>query len=556
MVVIGGRKCSSSSEWYERLSGHFIKILDMTKVVFHYFLIGCILALLSQKNLFGQSADMVITNGKVFTSDTNTLYVQAIAIKGDKILAAGTNEAILKLASSKTKKIDVQGKTVVPGFNDAHDHPGWEAHIGQSFGAEFSVHGPTRKAVLDSVARLARQAKPHEWVSGLIGTTVFSDTAMRDLLDRVAPHNPVQLQVMWGHGLVLNSYALKMLRIADDEPDPLGGWYVRKSGSQLITGALYEYAEWPAWQAMSGAEPDHLIDGLKRYAAKQIQMGITTVQFMNFDFPTSAPYYIKANLPQRVRIIPFPGTTKNGRSLQEWKSINHHPTPLIYVSGIKYLLDGTPFEEASFNRQPYPGKPTWYGRTDMPVDTIRQILKEAYTSQTQLMMHIVGDSTLSLVLSLMKQTGNEAVWRSKRVRFEHNASAHASAKEIQAIHDMGIIMAHTPKYGHGNHIQSFLDKGILVSVSPDGTTNPFWDIMVMTSQQNESNENTTVEKAVIAYTKTNAYAEFTEKEKGTLMPGMLADLVVLSQDIFTIPAQQLPATRSVLTLVGGKIVYP
>jgi len=191
----------------------------------------------------------------------------------------------------------------------------------------------------------------------------------------------------------------------------------------------------------------------------------------------------------------------------------------------------------------------------MPVDTIKQILSEAYNSHTQLMLHIVGDSSMSLVLSLMKQTGNDAVWRSKRVRFEHNSSGNATAEEIQNIHDMGIIMAYTPKYGHSSHIQSFLDKGIIVSVSPDGTTNPFWDIMAMTSQQKDPRENTTVEKAVIAYTKTNAYAEFTEKEKGTLMPGMVADLAVLSQDIFTIPPQQLPATKSTLTIIDGKIVY-
>ena len=191
----------------------------------------------------------------------------------------------------------------------------------------------------------------------------------------------------------------------------------------------------------------------------------------------------------------------------------------------------------------------------MPVDTIKQILREAYNSHTQLMMHIVGDSTLSMILSIMKQTGNDAVWRSKRVRFEHNASDNATPEDVQMIHDMGIIMAHTPKYGQGSHIQSFLDKGIMVSVSPDGTTNPFWDIMIMTTQQKDSNENTTVEKAVIAYTKTNAYAEFTEKEKGTLMPGMVADLVVLSQDIFSTPKEQLPATKSVLTMIDGKIVY-
>ena len=506
-------------------------------------------------NVSAQSADIILTNGKIFTSDSTQLYVQALAIKGNKIIAAGSNASIEKTDSAKTKKIDLEGKTVVPGFNDAHDHPGFLSPVSKSFSSEFSVAGLSKKNVIDSVTRLVKGAKLGEWISGSMGMVVFTDPSMRIVLDSLAPNNPVELQNMWGHGIVLNSYALKMLGIADDEPDPLGGWYVRKSGSNLITGALYEYAQWPVWQAISAAEPDHLIEGLRLYSNEQVKMGITTVQFMNFDFPTSAPYYIKANLPQRIRIIPFPGTKKNVRSLNEWKNINNHPTPLIYVSGIKYIIDGTPFEEASLQRQHYPGKPNWNGRTNMPVDTIKQILREAYNSHTQLMMHIVGDSTMSLVLSLMKQMGNDAVWRSKRVRFEHNSSGNATAEEIQKIHDMGIIMAHTPKYGQGSHIQSFLDKGIIVSVSPDGTTNPFWDIMVMTSQQTDSKENTTIEKAVIAYTKTNAYAEFTEKEKGILMPGMVADLVVLSQDIFSIPKEQLPATKSVLTIINGKVVY-
>ena len=126
-----------------------------------------------------------------------------------------------------------------------------------------------------------------------MGMVVFTDPLMRSVLDSLAPNNPVELQNMWGHGIVLNSYALKMLGIADDEPDPLGGWYARKSGSNLITGALYEYAQWPVWLAMSAAEPDHLIEGLRQYSNEQIKMGITTVEFMNFDFPTSAPIISK-----------------------------------------------------------------------------------------------------------------------------------------------------------------------------------------------------------------------------------------------------------------------
>ena len=116
-------------------------------------------------------------------------------------------------------------------------------------------------------------------------------------------------------------------------------------------------------------------------------------------------------------------------------------------------------------------------------------------------------------------------------------------------------MMHTSWYCMASPLRSLLENGVMLGIAPDGTTNPFIEIMLMTSTHSNPKENLTVEQAVIAYTKTNAYAEFKEKEKGTLKKGMLADLAVLSQDIFTIPAQQLPATQSVLTMIDGKIVY-
>lgn len=506
---------------------------------------------------FCQQADILLYNGKVFTSDTSRLYASAVAIKGNKILAVGSNDAIAKLAGNKTKRVNLQGKTVVPGFNDAHDHLGFFAPVSKFFTAGFSVQGPGKQAVLDSVKLLAHSAAPGQWIVGLVGLTALQDTGMRDALDSISPNRPVCLQVMWGHGIVLNTKALRMVGIADDEPDPLGGWYARKAGSRLITGALYEYAQWPVWYKVWISEPQHLVEGLRAYAQKQVQHGITTVQDMSCIIEPSALNHIfrTAKLPQRIRIVPMPGTLYGARNIAEWKRVDPYPAPLAYVSGIKYLVDGTPWEGAALLKQPYAGKPAWYGRTDMPLDTIKQILKEAYTGNTQLMMHIVGDSAMSIILSLMKQTGNDMVWRSKRVRFEHNQNAGCTGKEVQMIKEMGIVMAHTPKYGHHQRIKSLLDKGIIVSVSPDMTTNPFEDIMIVTSQQADPTENISIEQAVIAYTKTNAYAEYKEKEKGMLVKGMLADLTVLSQDIFTIPKEKLPATRSLLTMIDGKIIY-
>ena len=220
------------------------------------------------------------------------------------------------------------------------------------------------------------------------------------------------------------------------------------------------------------------------------------------------------------------------------------------------MLDGTPIEQRAFMKKSYPGRQNWYGVLNMPVDTIKQILHEALTSNTQLMIHITGDSTMAVVLSLMKQmAGGDDIWRRKRVRIEHNATANSTPEEINDIKALGLLVMHTPKDNHSSPLRSLMEKEITVGISPDGTTNPFLDIMFVTSMQNNPAENITREQAVIAYTKTNAYAEFMEKEKGTLAKGMLADLAVLSQDIFSIPMQQLPVTTSVLTIINGMIVY-
>lgn len=504
-----------------------------------------------------QSADIILFNGKIFTSDSRQPYARALAIKGNRIIAVGTDQRILKLISSKTQKIDLAGRTVVPGFNDAHEHLGFFAPVGQSFTSDFSVEGPGKIAVLDSVSKLYKIARPGQWIIGPIGLAILQDTVMRKALDSIAPDHPVYLQVMWGHGAIVNSKALAVLNIPDTAADPLGGWYARSPGSRRITGALFEYAQWPVWHAAWTSEPGNLVNALRSYALLQLQTGITTAQDMSCCIEPSAlsRIFSEANLPLRVRIIPMPGATANGRSLSEWKKVDPHPSRLTYLSGVKYLLDGTPLEENAMMKKPYHDSPAWYGRLDIPVDTLKQILREALASGTQLMIHIAGDSTLALVLSLMKQLGDGETWKSRRVRIEHNATANITPSEANDLRAMGALIMHTPKYNRSSHLRSLIDRGIIVGISPDGTLNPFQDIMFTSNGQDNPRENISREQAVIAFTRTNAYAEFREKEKGTLAKGMLADLAVLSQDIFTIPFEQLPATKSVLTIIDGNIVY-
>jgi predicted amidohydrolase YtcJ len=508
--------------------------------------------------VWAQSADIVLVHGKIFTSDTAQLYVQALAINGNKIMATGSDEAMEKLAGPATKKIDLQRRTVVPGFNDAHDHLGWLSPVGAGVRyADMAFAGPEKAAILDTIAKYAKTANPKEWISGWVGTTVLFDPTVRAALDSIAPNNPVVLQIFWGHGEVVNKKALEAAGLSDADKDPIGGWYRRDPTGEKIVAVL-ENAQAPIWNAWFGSDEAVQVKGLRSFAQEQLEVGITTVQQMSscFNAEESFRFFHLADLPQRIRIIAWPHSNRGGgRQMAEWSKDGRHPVRLTRFSGVKYVIDGTPLERNSMNKKPYDSASNWYGRLDYPVDTIRQILKEALHSDRQLMMHIVGDSSMAIVLSLMKQMASGAEWRKKRVRFEHNSTANITPSEIEEARDLGVLMMHTPKYGYSSPIRSLMKKGITVGISPDGTTNPFWDIMVITSRQANPAEKITREQAVIAFTRTNAYSEFAEGEKGILRKGMLADLAVLSQDIFSVSNEQLPATKSILTMVDGKIVY-
>ena len=527
------------------------------KRIHFYLLLPFILVIAFSSKGFAQKADIIFTNGKIFTSDTNKLYVRAIAIKGNKIIATGTNDEIIKLADKRTKQIDVNGKTIVPGFNDAHDHPGYFAPIGKFFNqnADLNSHGLSKSAAMDSIALLLKEAKPGEWIHGLIGTDIFFDTSMRASLDSVAPDNPVALQIWWGHGIVLNQQALEKSRLSDDDKDPVGGWYIRNSSNKITS--LQQNAQAPVWIALNESEPANVVKGLRAFSREQLSGGITSVQFMGTGLKAkdAQEEFGKANLAQRIRIMKWQRTTDAGRQSSDWDMKGIKSTPLFTVSGVKYVIDGTPMEGNSLHKQAslQPGEKN--GRLNYPIDTMKQIFKEALNSNDQLMMHITADSSFEVVLSLIQKTAPAKKFYSKRIRVEHNCVGPISDTQKAILKNYNILMMHTPKYCQGSPLRSLYNYGVVIGISPDGTTNPFFDIMMCTSMQSDPAENLTREQAVIAYTKNNAYAEFKEKEKGTLMPGMLADLAVLSQDIFTIPTGQLPATKSVLTMVDGKIVY-
>ena len=516
--------------------------------------------------------DIILTGGKIFTAAPARPYVQALAVRGDRIVAVGTTAQINQLAGPRTRRIALRGRTVVPGFNDAHAHlpPGHPAGYFFGFPQAPLLPGPAVKQVLDTLAALAARLPAGTWLEGEIGLLGLESPQLRRAeLDRVAPKNPVLLRTPWGHGSLVNSLAMQRLKINDADASPFGGSYEHGPDGGPLTGLLTEYGDWGPRRTFNGQQPDSTwVRLLRGYGAEAVRLGITSVQNMASDLPPAQTLRVAqaAALPLRHRIIPFPMTTAYGINHREWVGVNPHPAPLVRVDGVKYILDATPLEGGALMRHAYPGRPGWYGQLNFPVDTVRQLLRMALRSPQQLMLHISGDSTAHLVLGLMHELADDATWRAKRLRFEHGDGV---APDLQPrAYALGIVVVQNPSHfinpaidpqnagSPAEHpaFRSLLTSGVPFALGSDGPLNPFLNILFAVTLA-DSQEALTREQAVRAYTAGAAYAEFQEQQKGTLAPGKLADLAVLSQNIFTVPLPALPATVSELTMVGGKVVY-
>jgi hypothetical protein len=535
----------------------------------------CLLLLSCTAHAQGSRAappELILAGGRVFTADSARSWAEAVAIRGGRIVAVGTTAEVSRLGGRSTRRIALGGRVVVPGFNDAHDHAG-AAEYGVGFATGPSpTPDPGLAQVLDSLGALARRTPPGTWLHTVVGLRVLEDAAARrEALDRAAPGHPVLLWAWTGHGALVNSAALRALGIGEGVRDPVGGWYGRDAAGRL-TGELREYAEWAVLRRLYSGVPDSAVAAsLRRYADEGARLGITSVQSMNgyLDPAKTVRVLRAARLPIRFRAVPYLMTDSSGRRLAEWRGVERDPAPLSRISGAKWVLDATPIERDALMREPYADRPGWRGRLDFPPDTVRAILAEALTGREQLMLHVAGDSTLRMVFAAMRALAPDSAWRPLRVRIEHGDWL--AGDLLPVARSLGVVLVQNPshfafdpamlreRFGRipatFQQSRSVLAAGVPIAFGSDGPRSPFLNLMFAVTHPTRPDEALTREQAVVAYTRGSAYAEFAEREKGSIAPGMLADLAVLSQDIFTVPVQALPATTSVLTLVGGAVVH-
>ncbi len=519
-------------------------------------------------------ADYILYNGKIFTSDKKQLWSQAIAIKGERILAVGKDDEVLKLKGKATKLINLNERLVVPGFNDAH------AHVGALYPARrFELTGgspfePTPWEILkDSIVKIVKQIPAGTFIITSISPDLLDDISVRrKVLDSLAPQNPVMLSAWTGHGKIMNSAALQFFGF-DEHSEFLGG-RIDKDANQQQTGLLEEYANYQMASILaSKLEPAKIIGDLKAYYKRTAALGITTTQNMCTQLfaQQAIDIYTGEEFTCRVRLMAFPFTDNKNLLLNDWNNSFHSLNKMNYISGVKLVLDGTHVEWLSCLKQPYSDKANTYGRLNFDESQLKQYMEYCLTQKQQIIIHAMGDSSIATVIRAMRSLHPDHFWNDKRVRIEHGELAVVNAEDINILKQLGIVIVQNPthlslpeltakRFGdlrmkYVQAMRSLLDNNIHFAIGSDGPFNPYLNIMLATIHPDNPKEAITREEAVIAYTLGSAYAEFKENEKGTLAKGKLADLAVLSQDIFSVSPDKLPSTESVLTFIGGKIVY-
>lgn len=520
-----------------------------------------------------QAPDLILTNGKIFTSDTTQLYVEALAIRAGIITASGTTNAIKQLATKNTKHLNLNGMLVVPGFNDAHNHLP-DCFTGNEIPLNENAMDPTWQWILDTLQQLTKTTLRGQWILIPIGPTIANSSEdTRFDLDEITTNHPVRLLSWMGHVCIFNTLGLEKMGISKVASDPKGGFYERLPDGKTLTGRAIEknaYNPNTSYQKVAAMRDENkLVSELQGITQAMLQLGITSYQ--NMCTGATAGDYIriwqKAGLPFRLRLIRWGDMNPDGTLSIPGKELPKKIStlPLVTVSGTKWLMEGTPDEEYAEQFEPYPNRPNWYGKMNYTIPEVEKMIREAVNRHDQLMFHIIGDKSVGKLLDLMEKMNID--WKPLRPRFEHADKIDYLPKYLEQAKRMGIIVIENPTNFSENFpairktspfdmaMKTLLLKGIPLGIGSDGPFNPFLNIMFAVTHPRRPSEAISRKEAVIAYTATNAFAEFEEQNKGTLTVGKVADLAILSQDIFEIPVPALPQTKSVLTMVNGKIVY-
>ncbi|HEX6100396.1 MAG TPA: amidohydrolase [Thermoanaerobaculia bacterium] len=496
-------------------------------------------------------ADLVLRGGRIFTGVEAAPWAEAVAIRGERIAAVGTAAEIARLVGTSTRVVELEGRVAIPGINDAHVHAPWFSE--PTTAARPAQERATKEELLDAIRTAVAGAAEGSVIAAELPLHLVDAGLTRDDLDGISNTRPIRVAPLGGHSAILNTAALRAWGIAEEAKDPLGGWYGRGNDGRL-NGWLYEHAYWmPQKQQAERASDEALRAAIREFEQEALRHGITSVQ----TYPIVGAARTEALLASIQPAL-------------RWRTIELRVPPYTSRAGtrgpVKYILDGTPIERSAAMQNAYADAPSMTGRLNYSAAEIEGMVRDAASGGGQLHVHAVGDRAIAAVLDAMERT--KADWPSLRLRIEHGDT---TTPELAArMRKLGVILVQNPshftiaetmhaRYGErarqAQPARSLVAAGNRFALGSDGPLNPFLNMFFAAIHPTNAAESLTVGQSLRAYTEGAAFAELQEREKGRIAPGMLADMAVLSQDIFAVAPPELPKTRSVMTIVGGKVAW-
>jgi len=532
----------------------------------------------------GPKADLVIVNARVWTVDRAQPEAQAVAVTGDRIVAVGTPVEVDALRGAATRTIDAKGRFLMPGFEDAHIHL-------MTGGAQLDSIDLKDAATPGEFARRigerARVTPKGEWVLGGNWDEQQWPTPRlptRELVDAVAPDTPVFVNRYDEHMSLANSAALRLAGVTAKTPDPPGGLVVRDTRGNP-TGILKDAAQAYVNKVVPAPTPERRLRVLERALAHMASLGVTSVQDMGPD-PEDVDLYAalaaKGKLTARIRAVPLEMSLAG----QLQASARKRPSSgFLQVSGAKGFADGSLGSTTAYFFEPYTDAPASRGLLAdemQPLDGMRSRLVAIDRSGEQLCIHAIGDQAISMVLDLFADVERANGHRDRRPRIEH--SQHVAPKDFDRYAQLGVIASVQPYHAIDDGkwadrrigpvrvkttyaFRSFLDHHVRLAFGTDWPVAPLDPLQAVYAAVTRATldgknpggwvpeQKVSVEEAIEAYTLGAAYAEFKEREKGSITVGKLADLVLLSGDPFKVRPEAIRDLTVAMTIAGGKVVY-
>lgn len=529
-------------------------------------------------------ADLIITHANIWTLDDKQPQAQAVAVFGDRIIAVGSNAEIAALRGPVTRMIDAGGKLLLPGFNDAHVHF-------VSGGLQLdSVQLNDVTSLEEFVRRIAERAKKTpkgEWIQGGDwDETKWPGSVLptKELIDPVTPDNPVFLSRYDGHSSLANSAALKLAGVTARTPDPPGGTIVRDAQGNP-TGDLKDAATDLVYKVIPPLSHAQVLRAVKRALEHAASVGVTSVQNMDPDYADIAAY---AELLQAgeltTRIYAAPLITQVDDQVKI--GIRHtFGGPYLRIGAVKAFADGSLGSRTAYFFEPFSDQPGNHGLLSdemQPLSLMRDRMMKADAAGLQICTHAIGDQAISMILDLYTEVVKANGGADRRFRIEH--AQHMAAKDFDRFAQLNVIASVQPYHaiddgrwaeGYIGHdrtsrtypFRTFLNHGVHLAFGTDwdvAPLNPLLTVYAAVTRATLDGKNPngwfpeqrlTVEESVRAYTMGSAYAEFQEKEKGSITPGKLADMVILSDDIFSLDPAKIRDVKVLKTIVGGKLVW-